>query len=105
MPHRPVGDTLAVAQQIGAIGRAERVALAPDYAEQCMGTLDAVGANAFSSLHHDLVHGKRLEVEALQGHAVRLGARHGVPTPTLTDVYALLRPHRDGASGGGAPAR
>lgn len=86
-----------------ALGRAERVALAADYAAQCMATLDAVGPGALSSMHHDLVHGKRLEVEALQGHAVRLGARHGVPTPTLADVYALLRPHRDGASGGGAP--
>lgn len=106
---RAIPETRAMYRRIidemVALGRAERVALAPDYAEQCMGTLDAVGANAFSSLHHDLVHGKRLEVEALQGHAVRLGARHGVPTPTLADAYALLRPHRDGAAGGGAPAR
>ena len=35
--------------------------------------LDTVAPNAFSSLHHDLVHGKRLELEALHGHAVRLG--------------------------------
>jgi 2-dehydropantoate 2-reductase len=94
-----------IIDEMVALARAERVALAPDCAEQCMGNLDAVGANALSSLHHDLVHGKRLEVEALQGHAVRLGTRHGVPTPTLADVYALLRPHRDGASGGGAPRR
>ena len=66
-----------------------------------MTILDAIGANAYSSLHHDLTHGKRIELEALQGHAVRLGERHGVKTPTLVDVYAALRPHRDGVS---APA-
>ena len=59
--------------------------------------LDAVAPDAFSSLHHDLTHGKRLELEALHGHAVRLGERHGVPTPTVFAIYAALLPYRDGA--------
>jgi 2-dehydropantoate 2-reductase len=53
--------------------------------------------NGVTSLHHDLIHGRRIEVESLQGHAVRLGERHGIPTPMLFAVYALLRPHRDGS--------
>jgi len=58
--------------------------------------LDALGATAYSSLHHDLTHGKRLELEALQGHAVKLGARYGVPTPNLFAVYAALKPYLSG---------
>jgi ketopantoate reductase len=42
------------------------------------------------------MHGKRLEIDALQGHAVRLGERYGIPTPTLFAVYAALRPYLDG---------
>ena len=53
-------------------------------------------ANAYSSLHHDLTQGKRLELEALHGHAVRLAERHGVPAPTVFAVYAALLPYRDG---------
>jgi len=87
-----------------AVATAEGAGLAVEYAEQCMSMLDSVGPNAYSSLHHDLTHGKPLELEALQGHAVRLGERHGLQTPTLRDVYAALRPHRDGASAT-APAR
>jgi 2-dehydropantoate 2-reductase len=49
-------------------------------------------SGASTSLYHDLTHGKPLELEALQGHAVRLGARHGVPTPALFAVYGALRP-------------
>ena len=90
-----------IVDEMVALGAAEGAGLADDYADQCMTILDAIGANASSSLHHDLTHGKRIELEALQGHAVRLGERHGVKTPTLLDVYAALRPHRDGAS---APA-
>ena len=52
--------------------------------------------NFSSSLHHDLIHGKRLELEALHGHAVRLGERYGVPTPTVFAIYTALLPYRDG---------
>jgi ketopantoate reductase len=48
-------------------------------------------------LYYDLVHSKRLEVESLQGHAVRQGERDGIPTPMLFAAYALLRPYRDGS--------
>jgi 2-dehydropantoate 2-reductase len=61
-----------------------------------MRNLDALGANAYSSLHHDLTHGKRLELEALQGNALKLGARYGVPTPNLFAVYAALKPYLSG---------
>jgi len=87
-----------IVDEMVALGAAEGAGLADDYADQCMTILDAIGPNASSSLHHDLTHGKRIELEALQGHAVRLGERHGVKTPTLLDVYAALRPHRDGAA-------
>ena len=91
-----------IIDEMVALGAAEGAGLADDYADQCMAILDGIGANASSSLHHDLTRGKRIELEALQGHAVRLGERHGVKTPTLLDVYAALRPHRDGASASAA---
>ncbi len=53
----------------------------------------------YSSLHHDLTQGRRLELEALHGHAVRLGERLGVPTPMLFAVYAALRPHAEARLG------
>jgi ketopantoate reductase len=49
-----------------------------------------------SSLHHDLAEGRRLELEALHWHAVRLGERRGIPTPMLFGVYAVLKPYADG---------
>lgn len=83
--------------EILAIGRAAGVPVDDGLLEQGMKFLDAVAPNAYSSLHHDLVTGKRLELEALHGHAVRLAERHGVAAPTVFAVYAALRPYRDGA--------
>jgi 2-dehydropantoate 2-reductase len=103
----PVGAIRAVAdsremyrllvEEMTALAQAERAGLPDGTVEACMNILDAVGGNAYSSLHHDLTHGKRLELEALHGHALRLGQRHGIPTPMLFAVYAALRPSRDGA--------
>ena len=73
--------------------------LGPGIVETCLGYLDALGAGGYSSLHYDLLHDKRLEIDALQGYAVRLGERHGVPTPMLFAVYAALRPYLDGPPG------
>lgn len=80
-----------------AVGRAAGVALDDGILPQGMKFLDTVAPNAFSSLHHDLTQGKRLELEALHGHAVRLADRHGVAAPTVFAVYAALLPYRDGA--------
>ncbi len=85
-----------VVEEMAALGRAAGAVLGDGLADECMKTLDAMGANAYSSLYHDLTHGKRLELEALHGHAVRLGERYGVPTPTVFAVYAALRPYLDG---------
>ena len=59
-----------IIDEMVALGAADGAGLANDYADQCMRNLDMIGANASSSLHHDLTHGKRIELEALQGHAV-----------------------------------
>jgi 2-dehydropantoate 2-reductase len=46
-----------------------------------------------SSLHYDLTHGKRLELEALHGTIVRCGRELGIATPACWAVYAALAPH------------
>jgi 2-dehydropantoate 2-reductase len=83
-------------EELVRVGHAAGAGLDGGFADALMARVDSLGPGAFSSLHYDLAHGKRLELEALQGHAVRLGVQHGVPTPTLAAVYAALRPFRDG---------
>ena len=44
----------------------------------------------------DLLAGRRLEVEAINGELVRMGEEHGIPTPLNSAVYALLSPYVNG---------
>lgn len=45
----------------------------------------------------DLEHGRRLELEALNGTLVRLGDEVGIPTPVNDFIYACLKPYANGA--------
>ncbi|PYM04889.1 MAG: 2-dehydropantoate 2-reductase [Candidatus Rokuibacteriota bacterium] len=80
-------------EELAAIAAREKIALAPDIVDRLLGVVAGLKPDTTSSMHYDLTHGKRLELEALQGHAVRLGERHGIATPMLCAVYAGLRPH------------
>ena len=84
-----VDELLLLADHVGA-------GLDPDMKQRCAAFLDSLAPEATSSLYQDLVAGKRLELEALQGYAVRLGEREGIPTPALFAVYAALKPYIGG---------
>lgn len=88
-------------KEVLALAGAEGVDLGADAMAACHDFLAALGPDNFSSLYHDLAAGKRLELDALHGHAIRLGMKHELPTPTLFAVYASLMPYLDGAPRGG----
>jgi 2-dehydropantoate 2-reductase len=83
-------------EEMYALSVAAGAGLGQGTVDTYMDFLDHLDPGTYSSLYHDLAHGKRLELEALHGHAVRLGERHGIATPMLYAVYAALRPYLDG---------
>lgn len=89
-----------IVEELAAVARAAGVPLGADVVEAVVKVAAGLAPEALSSLYHDVVQGRRLELEALHGHAVRLGRRLGVPTPTVFAVYAALRPHLDGRAAG-----
>jgi 2-dehydropantoate 2-reductase len=86
----------AACREVAAIARAEGVAISPNRFETLKEYMDNIPAATRSSLLIDLQQGKRIEVEALQGAAVRLAKKHGVPAPILSTLYALLKPWANG---------
>jgi len=86
----------AIVEELAALARAEGVTLPADVVDAVVKSAEGLAPEARSSLFDDLEQGRRLELEALHGHAVRLGERHGVPTPMVSAVYAALKPHAAG---------
>ena len=88
-----------IVEEICALAAAEGVRLADNTVERHVGFAEQIEPGGTSSLHHDLVHGKRLELEALHGFAVRRARKHGLAVPACEAVYALLIPWGEEAHG------
>ena len=74
------------------VGRAIGVPLADGLVERQVELLLAQVDGAGASLRHDLLTGRRMELEALQGTLSRLGRETGVATPWTDAAYAILQP-------------
>ena len=86
----------AACREIAAIARAEGVTISANRFETLEEYMTSLPPTTRSSLLIDLEQGKRIEVEALQGSAVRRAAKHGLPVPIIETLYALLKPHEGG---------
>ena len=82
----------AVMHEAWSVGRAIGVPLADDLVERQHALVLAQADNEGTSLRHDLLTGRRMELEALQGTLSRLGRETGVPTPWTDAAYAVLEP-------------
>ena len=97
----PIGEIRAAAAawaafsrlvaEVCAVAEAEGHTVPPAAQERALALAQAM-PGSFSSLHDDLVAGRRMELEALHGFVVRRAAQHGLAVPTSEAVYAILQP-------------
>lgn len=73
-----------------AVGRAEGARLPPDLADTLLAAWRSAGPEATTSMLQDRRAGRPLEHDARNAVVVRIGERHGVPTPLSRAVAALL---------------
>ncbi len=83
-------------REVVAVGRAQGVQLAADFADNRLAFSDGLPATMTSSMHNDLERGNRLEVDGLSGGVVELGGAAGVPTPVNRVIYDILVLHAAG---------
>ena len=86
----------ACLEEIETAGRASGVNLAPDVVDSTFDYMDQSRGAMRASMHADLVAGRPLELEALNGAVVRAGEAAGVPTPINDVIYAALKPYVSG---------
>lgn len=86
----------AAAREVAALAAAEGVTISADRFETLKQYLDNIPHSTRSSLLIDLEIGKCIEVEALQGAALRRAATHDLPMPIIASLYAVLKPWANG---------
>lgn len=109
MYRQPIGEIREDAEKSGmfrkamdeacAVGVAKGVALADDLVEQRVAFADGLPDEMYSSMYHDLMAGKRLELPWLSGAVVEMGRTLGVETPVHEAFSESLKAHVNGDAG------
>ncbi|HRD45249.1 MAG TPA: 2-dehydropantoate 2-reductase [Caulobacter sp.] len=73
-----------------AVGRAEGAALTDSTADEVVAAAFAAPPDSVNSILADAIANRRTEVDARNGVIVRLGAKHGIPTPLNAMAVTLL---------------
>jgi 2-dehydropantoate 2-reductase len=73
-----------------AVGRAEGASLEDDLVESVVERYRNGPKDSINSLYADRIAGRPMEIDARNGVIVRLGSKHGIPTPCNQTVVTLL---------------
>jgi 2-dehydropantoate 2-reductase len=87
---------LDLMKEVVAVGRAQGIALDPDFAEKRIAHVDGMSPDMRASMSLDLELGRPLELPWLAGAVVDMGGKKGVPTPCCRAVRDILAIYVDG---------
>jgi 2-dehydropantoate 2-reductase len=86
-----LGDVaLQIIRECAAVARAEGAHLEENVADLVLAALRAAPADSINSMLADRQGGRPVEIDARNGVIVRLGRKHGIPTPTNSMAVALM---------------
>jgi 2-dehydropantoate 2-reductase len=89
---------LACLAEIDIVARASGVGLPTDIVAKTVSSIEEHLADLQASMHTDLMAGRPLELDALNGAVVRAGIEVGVATPVNDVIYAMLKSSQEGTS-------
>ncbi len=78
-------------REVEAVARAIGIPLDADVVEKTMAFVVGLEATTTSSMQRDVLAGRRLEYDALNGAVVRAGQKTGVPTPVHEFLWTCLK--------------
>jgi 2-dehydropantoate 2-reductase len=86
-----LGDLLkAMVEECMAVGRAEGAVFEDGLPDKILAGQRAAPPDSMNSIHADRAAGRPMELDARNGVIVRLGRKHGIPTPYNEMAVALL---------------
>jgi len=83
-------------REVLLLSEAKGISVGLSGSDEVMKMYDSMPYEMTSSMHYDVVNGKPLELDWLNGAVVRLGREVGLPTPVNSFIYAALKLLRNG---------
>lgn len=84
------GLLMAMVRECMAVGQAEGAVFEDGLPEKILRMIRATPPDSVNSIHADRAAGRPMEIDARNGVIVRLGRKHGIPTPYNEMAVALL---------------
>ena len=78
------------------IARKEGIIFTKDEIDNIISLFNKYPKDSTSSMHQDLRKGLPIEVEHLQGGAVRYARKHNLAIPVIETIYGILKPYENG---------
>ena len=85
-------QVLRAMNEIYELAHARNVILPSDAIETVMASVDALPADATSSMQRDIAAGRPSELESQNGAVVRMAHEAGIKVPTHESIYEALKP-------------
>ena len=85
-----------ILREVEAVARAKNIKLAANIFETKINLICSFPDGLYASMYHDLILGRRIEVEDIFGYLSQEGRAVSVPTPVIDMIYAFLKPHISG---------
>ena len=93
MPHPEWREVIVgCLREIENVAQAIGIGLPPDIHDVTLSYIEGNLADLQASMHSDVMAGRPLELEALNGAVVRAGRASAMPTPINDVIYAMLKP-------------
>ena len=83
-------------EEMNRLAESYGVKLPDDYVSSSVESLAKYPKGTTASMHQDLKKGLPLEVESLQGAAIRLAARKNLDLPVVETLHGLIKPYELG---------
>lgn len=82
----------SILMEMKDIANKENAEITSEHAETALKQMKSLNAEATSSMHNDLRRGGEIEVEHLQGEALKLAEKHNTKAPVLFTIYSIIKP-------------
>jgi 2-dehydropantoate 2-reductase len=81
---------ISILEEILLVANAEGAEINNDVIDKTIHQLEKLPYETTSSMHSDFRAGRNTEIQTLTGIVIKLGKKHGIPTPTYEKVYNKL---------------
>jgi len=81
---------ISILEEILLVANAEGAEISHDVIDKTIHQLEKLPFETTSSMHSDFRAGRNTEIQTLTGIVIKLGKKHGIPTPTYEKVYDKL---------------